>query len=166
MGNFNTSFYSISRIAVASTILFLPLATFAQDSTTDIPNPGSRFQIERDGDGFVRLDSKTGETSYCRSTNGKLVCRLAVEERDTFHNEISDLQGKLRAAEEKLNAEDETEHSLLRPKDDVPDTDHDEDAGSENDKFEKELDRAMEITKFAVRRLFKTVKELQKEFGE
>ncbi len=166
MGNFKLSIYPVSKLAVASAFLFMPMASFAQDATTEIPNPGSRFQIERDGDGFVRLDKKTGETSYCSSSNGTLICRLAIEERDTYHNEIAELQNKLRAAEEKLEAGGESEHSLLRPESDVPDTDHDEDGIIDRDKFEKELDRAMDITKFAMRRLFKTVKELQKEFGE
>lgn len=163
---FTITSIAFTSIAFLATIAISTTAVLAQDSATKPANPDARFQIERNGEGFVRLDKKTGETSFCRSTNGNLVCRLAIEERDTYHNEITDLQNKLTAAEEKLDAGKDSEHSLLRPKDDVPDTDHDKYAGSERDKFEKELDKAMDFTKFAMKRLFKVVKELQKEYGE
>lgn len=155
----------ITGITLLSAFMFFP--SYSTGQNTDTPaNPGERFQIERDGDGFVRLDTKTGETSFCRRANNNLVCKLAIEERDTFHDEITGLQKKLSAAEEKLNAIGEDKQALVRPKDDVPDTNHDEDAGSGNDKFEQELDRAMDITKMTMRRLFAIVKDLQKEYGD
>lgn len=153
-------------IALLSVFLIFPLAAIGQEDADSTTNTGSRFSIERDGEAFVRLDKKTGETSYCRSTNNNLICKLAIEERDTFHEEISSLQKELSAAQEKLDAIGDEQHSELRPRDDVPDTTQDENAGSGNDKFERELDKAMDITKLTMRRLFKIVKELQKEFGD
>jgi len=156
----------ITGITLLSVFLIFPLASSGQEDGDSTANTGSRFSIERDGDAFVRLDNKTGETSYCRSTNNNLVCRLAIEERDTFHEEISSLQKQLSVAQEKLDAIGDEQHSELRPSDDVPDTAYDENAGSGSDKFEQELDKAMDITKLTMRRLFKIVKELQKEFGD
>ncbi len=154
--------FAIAAILSAAA-LFSPAASLGQEKT-----PDQRFQIERDGNGFVRLDKKTGETSFCRRVNDALVCRLAVEERDALHLEISELQGKLTAEKEKLAALDDTGSSnqpQARPKDDVPDTSQREGAGSENDEFEQEMDRALDITKRTVRKLFNVVKELRKEFG-
>ncbi|MCF6322027.1 MAG: hypothetical protein L3J32_09700 [Rhizobiaceae bacterium] len=170
----------ISKSPVLCTLVIFTAMTMAvtatsfgqentQSSETAPVSPGQRFQIEREGNGFVRLDKKTGETSFCQTVNDVLVCRLAVEERDTLHREISDLQNKLTAEKEKLAALDETgssQQSQVRPKDGVPDTSKREGAGSERDEFEQEMDRALDITRRTMRKLFSAVKELRKEFGD
>ncbi len=145
-------------LALVGLIAFaIPQIAQGQDkpnSTTPFEN---RFQIEKQADGFVRLDKKTGETSFCRQIGDNLVCKLAIEERDAFHREIAELQGKLDKSHKSQQ---------IRPNKDVPDTSHDELAGIDKDKFERELDDAMDITKLTVRRLFKMVQELQKELSE
>ncbi len=136
----------------------------AQNTTNDTEKSNSRFQLEREGDGFVRIDRKTGETSYCRRVNSSLICKLAIEEREGFHDEIASLQSQLGSAKEKLDAIGEKDPD--RPHADIPDPKTHDDAGSERDKIERELDQALEITKFTVRKLFGLVKELQKEYGD
>ena len=73
---------------------------------------------------------------------------------------------KLSTTQEKLESTSPNNHTQLRPDDDVPDTTHDEGAGSDRDQFEKDIDKALDFTKFAMRRLFGVVKELQKEYAD
>jgi hypothetical protein len=144
--------------------LFLPPSIGLGQEAVDIPaNPDLRFQLEREGDGYVRLDKKTGETSYCRRVNDKLVCTLAIEERDTLHQEIADLQNQVAALREELKALPNAEP---RPKEDVPDTSLKDNSGSERDKIEQEMDRAIDLTKQALRKLYTAMKELRKEFED
>ncbi len=156
--------------SLSSAAMFIPLNAVGQEKIVPPPNPAERFQIERQADGLVRVDKKTGETSYCRRVIDSFVCTLAIEERDTLHNEIANLQNKLSALQEKLDVAGSDEPSQRRPKDDVPDPspdpNFDDDAGFDQDKIEKEMDRAIEFTKLTMRKLFKAVKELQKEFQE
>ena len=145
-------------LALAGLItLAIPQTVLGQEKSDSTAQFENRFQIEKQADGFVRLDKKTGETSFCRQISDNLVCKLAIEERDAFHQEIADLQGKLDKSHK---------NQQVRPDKNVPDTSHDEFAGMDKDKFERELDDAMDITKMTVRRLFKMVQELQKELGE
>ena len=59
-----------------------------------------RYQLERDGENYIRLDRKTGQMSVCSMRSEKLVCRLAADERDAFINELSHQQDKIDAYEE------------------------------------------------------------------
>jgi len=34
-----------------------------------------RYQMERSGDGFVRLDTQTGEMAFCEEVSGRIACR-------------------------------------------------------------------------------------------
>ena len=52
------------------------------------------------------------------------------------------------------------------PKVDIPDPSSEESDGIDRDKFEQEMDKAIDITKQAMRKLFQAVKELQKEFEQ
>ena len=135
----------------------------AQENNDTAQETGPRFQIERDGKGFVRLDKKSGATSFCRQINDDLVCRLAIEERDTFYNEITDLQDKLATLRSKLDALDSDDTPPSRPNKDIPNPNFQEGKGAERDDIEKEMDKVIDVTKRTVRKLFQAVKELQKE---
>jgi hypothetical protein len=146
-----------------TTIIFFPSVALSQEEVEIPADPDLRFHFEREGDGIVRLDRKTGETSFCRRVIDDLVCKLAIEERNTLHNEIADLQNEVTALREKLKA---LPNGEPRPKEDVPDTSLRDRSGDDRDKIEREMDRAIEITKQALRKLYMTMKELQREFEE
>lgn len=135
-------------------------------------NPGKRFQIIQQDDFFVRLDKKTGETSFCRKVIDNLACSPSVEQRDSFHAEIAELQKKLATLREQLDAKGDipelgkSEAVPPEPKVDIPDPSSEESDGIDRDKFEQEMDKAIDITKQAMRKLFQAVKELQKEFEQ
>ena len=160
-------FATIALVGVIGAGIFpAPINSIAQEKIENPPTSDGRFHFEREGNGFVRLDKNSGETSFCRRIGDNLICSLAIEERDTLHSEIVNLQNKLAAAREKLDAVAATDPTLPRPKEKVPDLSSKDSTGPDRDNIEKEVDRAFEITRKTVRKLFDVVKELQKEFED
>jgi hypothetical protein len=69
----------------------LLLATPGRAAEADAP----RFQLERSGDHFVRLDKQTGAMSICQDQNGNLVCRMAADERAAYEDELDRLSDRV-----------------------------------------------------------------------
>jgi len=161
---------SLSILATIAAVTMLPASAGGQENSEMPANPDKRFQIIQQDDFFVRLDKKTGETSLCRKVIDSLACSPSVEQRDSFHAEIAELQKKLAALREQQDAQRDitepgkSEASPPEPKLDIPDPNSEESTGLDRDKFEQEMDKAIDITKQAMRKLFQAVKELQKEF--
>ncbi|WP_434713478.1 hypothetical protein NMA58_00935 [Rhizobium sp. YTUHZ045] len=72
----------------------LPLAAAATDADA------SRFQLERSGDHFVRLDRQTGAMSICQDKDGALVCRMAADERAAYEDELDRLSERVTKLEQ------------------------------------------------------------------
>ncbi|MBX4955008.1 hypothetical protein [Rhizobium lentis] len=72
----------------------LPLAAAATDADA------SRFQLERSGDHFVRLDRQTGAMSICQDKDGALVCRMAADERAAYEDELDRLSQRVTKLEQ------------------------------------------------------------------
>lgn len=86
----------MSRIAVISPLLLLPLLTGASANEPD------RYRLEKTPDGYVRMDTRTGEMSVCQEKWGELVCRMAADERTAVQDEIERLQAGMKALEDRL----------------------------------------------------------------
>lgn len=76
-----------------------------------------RFVMERTENGFVRLDTFTGELSACSTTEGQIVCRMAADERLALEKEIDLLEDRIATLEEALD-ETPREHDDGLPSDD------------------------------------------------
>lgn len=76
-------------------VLILALAlvpTLAQAQTaSDSSLSDNRFQIERQGDSIIRLDTKTGAISTCTESGGTLDCKMSADERAALQAEIDRL---------------------------------------------------------------------------
>ncbi|MDP9807631.1 hypothetical protein J2W42_000462 [Rhizobium tibeticum] len=83
------------HIAIGFFALLLPLGGYAAEIDT------SRFQLERSGDHFVRLDRKTGAMSLCEEKDGTLACRMAADERAAYEQELDRLSARVTALENK-----------------------------------------------------------------
>ncbi len=92
-----------------------------------------------------------------------IVCKLAVEERDALHLAITELQNRISALQGKLDQIPGDSSELRRPQKEIPDPNVGEKSGAGRDEIEKEVDRAIDLTKHIMRKLFKAVKELQKD---
>ncbi|SMD18912.1 hypothetical protein [Rhizobium sp. RU36D] len=77
---------------IALTALLLGLQGAAAQET-------GRYQMERNGDDFVRLDTQTGEMSLCREKEGTLTCRMGADERSAFEDELQRLEKRIAALE-------------------------------------------------------------------
>ncbi len=81
---------SLRPICFVAAAMLLALPAGAQES--------GRYSLERGEDGFVRLDTMTGEMSLCRETGDGLSCDTARDdaaelrrERDRLHDENREL---------------------------------------------------------------------------
>jgi hypothetical protein len=84
------------RIALISPLLLLPLLASASAAEPD------RYRLEKTPNGYVRMDTRTGEMSVCQEKWGELVCRMAADERTAVQNEMERLQTELKALNDQL----------------------------------------------------------------
>ena len=84
------------RIALISPFLLLPLLAGASAAEPD------RYRLEKTPNGYVRMDTRTGEMSICQEKWGELVCRMAADERTAVHDEMERLQTELKALNDHL----------------------------------------------------------------
>ncbi|ARQ08660.1 hypothetical protein NXC12_CH00573 [Rhizobium etli] len=75
--------------------VLLPLAAVAAEADA------GRFQLERSGDHFVRLDRQTGAMSICQDKDGALVCRMAADERAAYDDELDRLSQRVTKLEQR-----------------------------------------------------------------
>ncbi|GIL01742.1 MAG: hypothetical protein BroJett030_16410 [Alphaproteobacteria bacterium] len=108
----------------------------------------ARFTLEPSGDGFVRLDRRTGVMSYCVVKAERLVCRLAADERKAYETEIARLQERL---EEGAADADRPRSDRLPPSPDAE---------------EREFEKAMEYAERALRRFYDMMQRLRSEWDE
>ena len=83
------------RKAIAGLVFLLP---FLVTSAAYADGEG-RYQMERTADGFVRLDTVTGEMSLCKEATNQVTCRMAADERIAFENELDRLTKRVEALE-------------------------------------------------------------------
>ncbi|SOE18120.1 hypothetical protein SAMN05877838_3034 [Hoeflea halophila] len=126
-------------LCVAVLVLIAPTWALAQEPASN------RYTIERFADGFVRLDTETGEMSMCTGTDGQLVCKMAADERHAFKDTLSDLSARVEALENRLD----------------PATPREEGGGFPDD---AELDRAIGAMQKMMRQFFGMVEELRRDF--
>jgi hypothetical protein len=85
-------------IAVAAFCLSLPVR--ADDQTPD--TAGGRYTLNKVADGFVRLDTRTGEVAMCSQRAVGWACQTAPEDRSTYESEISRLRSENAALKQAL----------------------------------------------------------------
>lgn len=76
--------------------LLLPASLVVAATPTFAAEPeATRFQLERSGDHFVRLDRQTGAMSICQDQSGNLVCRMAADERAAYDDELDRISDRV-----------------------------------------------------------------------
>jgi len=159
----NISFKSSlsSRCLVLAICFSVNWATVAQAETLDPQSDNlERYQLKRDGDGFIRLDKETGAVSTCSKRGTTLVCQMAADDRDALQEELTDLQDQIAALENRLGMTDDKitkrkqQKRELQSKDKTPGL------------MEDELDQAMEYSSKVLKRFFAMMKDLRQELNE
>jgi hypothetical protein len=75
-------------LAIAALVLTVP--AFAADTAPD--NGEGRYTFNKVADGFVRLDTQTGEVALCSKRTVGWACEAAPEDRAVLENEIARLR--------------------------------------------------------------------------
>lgn len=80
-------------LAIAALCLTVPaISSKADDATPD--SQGGRYIFNKQADGFVRLDTQTGEVSLCSQKTVGWACEAAPEDRALLENEIARLHSE------------------------------------------------------------------------
>jgi len=79
-------------IAAGIAVLCLAAPVHAADAPLD--SQGGRYIFNKQADGFVRLDTQTGEVALCGQKAVGLACEAAPEDRALLENEIARLRGE------------------------------------------------------------------------
>src|ERR1700685_1517791 len=87
-------------LAIAAVCLSTPV--FADDATLDAN--GGPYTLNKVTDGFVRLDTKTGEVALCSQRTVGWACQAAPEDRAVFESEIARLRNENAALKQSLLA--------------------------------------------------------------
>ncbi|CAG1014060.1 MAG: hypothetical protein F9K19_00125 [Rhizobiaceae bacterium] len=125
------------------------LATLAFTSVPASAEQDGRYRLEKTPDGYVRMDTQTGEMSLCEMRGGQLVCKLAADERSALQDEIDRLATRLSGVEERLA---KIENSpILKPENLLP--------------TEEEFQRSLGLMEQFFRKFLGIVKEMDEELG-
>ena len=103
------------------------------------------FSITQLDNGYLRLNTKSGEVSLCAEKSGRLVCQVADDERRSFRAEIDALKERVTALEEKSGIAKTTSK---------PRSFADE---------RKDMEQALDLGEFALRRFFDVIQDIEKE---
>jgi len=90
-------------VAALGCAVVLATPTLAQEPPAGAPGADEgRYTFNRVQDGYLRLDSRTGQVSLCTRQNAGWTCRPAPEERAALESEISRLQNENGALKREL----------------------------------------------------------------
>jgi hypothetical protein len=93
-----TMFSKAVALAIAAVCLSTPV--LADDATPD--TNGGRYTLNKVTDGFVRLDTQTGEVALCSQRTVGWACQVAPQDRAAFESEIVRLRGENAALKQAL----------------------------------------------------------------
>jgi hypothetical protein len=104
-----------------------------------------RYRLEKTENGYVRMDTATGEMSICEERTGQLVCKMAADERAAFQDEMDRLQAKLDGIEARVaKLEERAIPEALLPSD-------------------EQVDKSLDIMEKFIQRFMGMMKELDKD---
>jgi hypothetical protein len=85
-------------------IAVLLAASLAANSALAQPAPPAndawRFKLQKVDGGFLRLDSQTGQVSFCREKNTNWTCETVADDRAALEGEIKRLNDRIAALEQ------------------------------------------------------------------
>ncbi|MEO0542929.1 MAG: hypothetical protein AAFY99_03830 [Pseudomonadota bacterium] len=72
-----------------------------------VPNAGAetgRYILEKTDNGYVRMDTQTGDMALCAEADGQMICRAAADERAAFQQQLDALDARIDRLEKALAA--------------------------------------------------------------
>jgi hypothetical protein len=149
----------------------LPDRAMAEDPAAqnqDVPPPSAddgRYTFHRRGEGFVRLDSRTGQVSQCGWSAATWACKLVPDERAALESELGRLQRDNAELKKSLLTQGlELPNGMVAEAPPVPPADvPDPSAKQPKGPSEADLDRAFSFVKNVWRRLVDMMVDLQRD---
>ncbi|MCZ0734872.1 hypothetical protein [Phreatobacter sp. AB_2022a] len=135
-------------VPVAALAQATPAAPSAPSAPREADN--SRFTLRETPDGWLRMDGKTGQMTFCSRQNATVTCRLAADDRAELQAEID----RLKAENDTLRRGGATAQN--RP------------GGSDqnlNLPSDQEVDRALSLAERIIRRFMAIVRESDGDQG-
>lgn len=132
--------FPVAAAALLAAASFLALPAAAQDGPAD-----NRYSMQPVDGGVVRMDNVTGEMSLCRVEDKKMVCDMATDRQSALQDRIDRLAERVDRLEGRMT--DRRAETKTLPGD-------------------KDLDRAMNAFERVMRRLFRMVDDLNRDFGK
>lgn len=121
-----------------------------------------RYQIEPDGNGFVRLDTETGTLTYCEKSEDVWRCEVIVEGRTGADQRLQTLEKELAALKAELAALDER-LAAIDSDDGAPPAAASKERQLSAEEQEKEFEEALSFAERMMRRFFDMIRELKNE---
>jgi len=134
-------------------VLSLTVPAIADPALPD--NAGGRYIFSKTADGFVRLDTQSGEVAQCSQRSVGWACAAAPEDRAVFENEIARLRRENAALKKDLLS-----RGLPLPPGAMPAA---PDGASVQLPSEAEVDRVMAFVGRAWHRLVEALERAQKQ---
>lgn len=165
-------FARASLVAAMICVTGAPLAA----QTAAPPDDSGRYGLQQVRAGYLRLDRQTGAVSLCRERGDTWTCELVADDRAAYDDSLAVLEAenaelKARVASLEARLEDivdlarrpvEAEVAVAAP--DAPVTpDDNRTSDQELAENEAEMDRALDFTEDAMRRLFGLMREFQRD---
>jgi len=94
------------EMAIGLAAMLVPAALLLSTPALSAEPDAARFQLERSGDHFIRLDRRTGAMSICQDQGGNLVCRMAADERAAYDDELDRLSDRVTKLEKTVASSD------------------------------------------------------------
>lgn len=89
-------------LGLTGTSVMTPTAIQAFADATAPNSAGGRYMFEKRPDGFIRLDTQTGEVALCTRRAVGLACEAAPEDRAVLENEIARLAAENAALKKEI----------------------------------------------------------------
>jgi hypothetical protein len=144
----------------------------AQEKPATAPDGNNRYSFHRIGEGFVRLDGRTGQLAQCGWSATGWSCKAVPDERAALDSEIARLQRENAALKKSLLTRgldlpsgviaDVPAATRPVPPADIPDAGRDK-SQPPSAPTEAEFDRAVAFVKNVWRRLVEMMVELQRD---
>jgi len=127
-----------------------------QNSPTD--TEAGRFSFHKVDEGFLRLDTRTGQVSLCNHKTLGWACETIPDERAALENEIARLQTGNAALKKDMLARGLSLPEPVKPEPPLAKSDHDLKLPTQAD-----IDRVMTFMEKVWRRMIETAHNLQKD---
>ncbi len=82
-------------IGVVVAAVILGAGYYAKPDLLVAGNSDNRFVMKKTGNGFLRMDTKTGKVSVCRPKAGSWVCQAVADDREVLEKEIAGLEDRV-----------------------------------------------------------------------